>query len=97
MNDRIDHAAEARRAMRQTLDACETDENTGALISIAAAQVHATLALVEQQRIANLVALSRPQDFRPDGANIRIPSFDEEGMLRPDIAAALGFEVGADS
>ena len=44
-DEKIDHAAEA--AMRLTIGATD------------AAQVHATLALVEQQRIANLIALAQ--------------------------------------
>jgi len=53
MTERIDHAAEARRGL-SVLDAPDTILIADAL---SAAQVHATLALVEQQRIANLIAL----------------------------------------
>ncbi|MDT9702593.1 hypothetical protein, partial [Streptomyces sp. P17] len=35
---RIDHANEARRAVSQTLGYAETDENTGALVGIAAVE-----------------------------------------------------------
>lgn len=58
MTERIDHAAEARKTLDHTLSYCETDDNTEALVNVSAAQVHATLALVEQQRIANLLILS---------------------------------------
>ncbi|WP_336633576.1 MULTISPECIES: hypothetical protein [unclassified Microbacterium] len=50
MSDRIDHAAEASRLLaRRALDPA---------LDIARAQVHATLALVEQQRTANLIAVA---------------------------------------
>ena len=60
MTDRIDHAAEARKAIESAYpialpyDSAEAQYH-GALME---AQVHATLALVEQQRIANLIALT---------------------------------------
>lgn len=53
MTDRIDHAAEARKILeRYKTVGLHTAEAT-------AAQAHATLALVEQQRIANLIALGQ--------------------------------------
>lgn len=56
-----DHAAEAREALDAwgivPLPAPGTDEQEVARQSIAVAQVHATLALVEEQRTANLLAL----------------------------------------
>lgn len=58
------------------------------------AQVHATLALVEQQRIANLIALVAAD---PDGLGrsaysaLAVMSSDRQRtILDPDIAAALG-------
>ena len=55
MSERIDHAAEARFQLEGAQD-LEAPFCWGAF---AAAQVHATLALVEQQRIANLVSLAK--------------------------------------
>ena len=55
---RIDHAKEARRALRAAAET-PSDVETVADPWILSAQVHATLALVEQQRIANLIALGR--------------------------------------
>jgi outer membrane protein TolC len=105
---RIDHANEARRAVSQTLGYAETDENTGALVGIAAAQVHATLALVEQQRIANLITLatlSGEYDENTDLLRIEAVASlvkwvphgldDEHPEIRPEIAAALG--IGGES
>ncbi|MFF2493215.1 hypothetical protein [Agromyces sp. NPDC058064] len=56
---RIDHAAEADRLL-----ASFQTENRPA----EAAQAHATLALAEQQRIANLIALSAVADLGGDPA-----------------------------
>lgn len=54
MTDRIDHAVEALRVVSLPVT---TEESTTANAT-AYAQVHATLALAEQQRIANLIALA---------------------------------------
>lgn len=91
MKHRTDHAEQALQNIRAAARA------DAALVHATIAQAHATLALVEQQRIANLIALGRQQKFGRDGARISIPSYGEDGMLRPDIAAALGIETGADS
>ena len=102
MTDRIDHAAEARLLMDITGDSYVTHEGwteTTALMATLDAQTHATLALVEQQRIANLIALSR-ETFAAHEACEALGTFatakhgDQIG-LRPDIAAALGIETGA--
>lgn len=53
MADRIDHAATAYR----TLDEVDWRDRY-ASVQVAEAQVHATLALVEQQRIANLIIVA---------------------------------------
>ena len=50
---RIDHAARSNRRMEQTLSSYETGEDAGAIVVALAALNDATLALVEQQRIAN--------------------------------------------
>lgn len=110
MTTRTDHATEAERAMRQVLNACETDENTGALVGIIAAQTHATLALVEQQRIANLIALASmaEDDSKHEvvagtlgneavwtlATTMMNEPDDEFEIVYPNIAAALG--IGAD-
>jgi hypothetical protein len=58
MSDRIDHAAEARRNIEGLHDyQSEAGTTEASLLTVAIeAQAHATLALVEQQRIANLIA-----------------------------------------
>lgn len=54
MSERIDHAAKARYWLPQKGDGITPNH-------VAVAQVHATLALVEQQRIANLIALGNAE------------------------------------
>ena len=101
MTDRIDHAAEARKHIdwaheQQSVEGCwEGSARDYALI----AQAQATLALVEQQRLANVIALSR-ESFAAHEACEALGTFatakhGEQIGLRPDIAAALGIEAGA--
>ena len=54
MTERVDHAKEA---VALQLYASRQPEGADCSDVLAAAQVHATLALVEQQRIQNLIAL----------------------------------------
>lgn len=56
MTNRIDHAAEAEKH-REYAESPGPGDPTLATNWLLSAQVHATLALVEQQRIANLIAL----------------------------------------
>jgi len=103
MNERIDHAAEALDAL---IAVSNIEEPLTVANLLAEAQTHATLALVEQQRIANLIALA---------TNIHTPLADQPatdamGALvdyhphendefggwfeaNPDVAAALGIET----
>ena len=81
MTDRIDHAAAARKLLARY-------ENASLhIIEATAAQAHATLALVEQQRIANLIALG----YKYYGSRE-----DTEGayanLLKLEIRTALGLE-----
>ena len=66
----------AARAIRRS-DLTEVEVITATL---ALAQVHATLALTEQQRLANLVAL-------------RALTGETNDSMHPDITAALGIEA----
>lgn len=54
MSTRTDHAKEAQEWIMRALNPTDAFERSSAA---KVAQVHATLALVEQQRIANLIAL----------------------------------------
>ena len=92
MKDRIDHAAEAHRVI-STMPSSDLIAD-----AYAYAQVHATLALVEQQRIANLIALAQGTDgsfstTTRDLAYLSIVGGGPDAMPHPEIAAALGIEV----
>ena len=96
MSNRIDHAAVAREYIASAIAAVTAaPAGTGALL----AQAHATLALVEQQRIANLIALGYGHTS-PSGdvvgearrALVERRSADHH-QLRSEVAAALGIEV----
>lgn len=101
---RIDHAARSRRRMEETLSSHETGEDAGAIVVALAALNDAVLALVEQQRISNLVALASTEGkihlsnmstvnqlFDAGSEGLIAPN----GLINPDIAAALGIEVAS--
>ena len=102
VSEHIDHVAEAVRLHDLTHDyelknaTSPTTERAQIVIGAvsngyAAAQVHATLALVEQQRIANLIPLgkvSERQWVEPD-METREPGYYTE-LLRADIREGLG-------
>lgn len=87
-----DATAEYRKGNAKSADLC-----------VGRAQVEATLALAEQQRVANLIALARYAveqygNYAPTGANLRAlftPPETEHGnlSLNPEIAQALGVEL----
>ena len=95
MSERIDHAAEAREALKEA-----GDVRNFATDASASAIAHAMLALTEQQRIANIIALGQLQILSGmdgngvivgDGAQFRRLYPDgERTPLAQDIAAALG-------
>lgn len=95
MTEYIDHAAKARKLLARY-------ENASLhIIEATAAQAHATLALVEQQRIANLVALSTsglgPLMQAGDRAlleSVPHPEWPNTTIevLHPEIRIALGLE-----
>jgi hypothetical protein len=94
MSERIDHASEARAeldiAQRWPSEtfAVQTGEHKADVL--AAAQVHATLALVEQQRIANLMTLIGDGD--PDMVNETLAGMGvDPASVKADIAAAMGW------
>lgn len=101
MTNRIDHFAEARRLVLATETRDWNQESPYVDRRLAAAQVHATLALAEQQRIANLIALAESGRTTTNGARSALSGLysgrAEDGSanmaIRPDIAAALGIEV----
>ncbi len=76
--ERVDHAARAEQML---------DYSHGRAEDIATAQVHATLALVEQQRTANLIAYMEAQarilETHPDHVSL-------DGLTRVSDAAWVG-------
>lgn len=95
----IDHAAEARVLEANAWARGGIDGDT--LIRrpeerrdiIASAQVHATLALVEQQRIANLIALSQatnPDESRVSPGALTHPVNEYSVAINDDIKKGLG-------
>lgn len=101
MTERIDHAAEARMHIDWAHEHQEHEGITERTVTDTAllAQAEATLALVEQQRIQNLIALQTPYKL-PNSAEVSTSVYDIEmndGLLtrctlKPHIAAALGIE-----
>lgn len=99
MSQRIDHVAEAKAHLDEVAD-YPPDSAAWAGVRTQCAQAHATLALAEQQRIANLIALAESGRTTVNGARAALAGlYDgsaEEGSaymaLRPDIAAALGVD-----
>ena len=102
MPDRIDHAAEAQRFLAKSTSAWGSPSDV-----LAGAQVHATLAIVEQLRIGNLIALANAshmgesfddtEEARREAAYkliayCRVDPDDEFPVIAPDIAAALGID-----
>jgi HEAT repeat protein len=79
MTERIDHAGEANKILRH------------AVTSTSKAQVHAILAVAEQARIANLVAMLT-EDSSGAVERALVEKVDGKWQLRPDIAAALGLD-----
>ena len=85
MSERIDHAAEAR----EWIDAAAG--HPGAVSTAILAQAEATLALVEQQRIANLIALRKAWTPVEQACSDDLARFYNVGnVIDEDIAAALG-------
>ena len=103
MTNRIDHAVKAREALE--ILAGIWGEDLAVDEVLAGAQVNATLAVVEQLRIANLIALGYGGDeadcdqARADAraALVNWHAHEDPEMggwpeIRPDIAAALGID-----
>ena len=99
MSEHIDHEAEAERLLdlaEQTRRGMTVEEIQ---VSVQAAQAHAVLALVEQQRIASRleytrIAVEQYGNYAPTGANLPslfLPPETEQGNMRvpEDIARAL--------
>ena len=101
MPDRIDHAAEAQKVLAMLSVWGYPSE------MLARAQVNATLAIVEQLRISNLIALANASHMSESFddteeaqrqaaykliAYRKLDPDDELPVIAPDIAAALGID-----
>ena len=100
MTDRIDHAAEAQEVLAMPTSVWGSPSDV-----LAGAQVHATLAVVEQLRIGNIIALgygdsdAGTDQARSDARAALVDWLAHEDPemgcwpeIRPEIAAALGIE-----
>jgi hypothetical protein len=92
MTERIEHAGWAREYIRAAIGAFDDDVTIEArdeptvAENVALAQVHATLALVEQQRIANLITLDEAYTLVAEDAN----AWQSERVMRTDVREGLG-------
>lgn len=88
MTERINHAA---TAVAKDQEAMTRRRFWASWRWQRSAQVHATLALVEQQKIANLIALQRHEvewDVNLSGSRLYLNDGSED--LKPEVAEALG-------
>ena len=96
MTNRIDHAAEAVGLLALAVAAQHQGDPRHL---IAAAHIHATLAVAEQARIANLIALLKDtfasHEALEELSDVATAQSGQLISLRPEIAAALGIETGA--
>jgi len=70
MTERIEHTAEAVNFLRGVVFDTYDNEEDNNFLKVQIAQAHATLALVEQQRFANLIAywqLHTPRSTQEEG------------------------------
>lgn len=86
MADHIDHAAEA---LKTIASGKERGHPIDADSPIAEAQVHATLALVEQQRIANIIALGQ-FSLRVSDSEVLTTKFESAKKWHADAVKSLG-------
>lgn len=87
MTERIDHAAEAMNFLGATVIDTHGDDDR----KVAIAQVHATLALAEQQRFANIIAALELVATGVDAKRHNVADYDElHSELMPDVIAGLG-------
>ncbi|EYT61650.1 hypothetical protein [Microbacterium sp. UCD-TDU] len=94
MTERIDHAAEAMALFNSEFGTkpnylpYETADAQH-LLNILGAQVHATLALVEQQRIANLLTMAQFDHAIEDGVRL-YTDLEWSAKLRQEAGERLG-------
>lgn len=85
----MNHQKEAKRLLDDVYETRQSDAQE----ILAYAQNQALLAVVEQLRIGNLIALATRAPMSGDGDGIRAIYVDEdEYAIRPEVAEALGIE-----
>lgn len=85
----MNHQKEAKRLLDDVYETRQSDAQE----ILAYAQNQALLAVVEQLRIGNLIALATRAPMSGDGDGIRaIYVDDDEYAIRPEVAEALGIE-----
>lgn len=92
MTERIDHAAEARQCLGLIADiGYASDHGYRKQEYLAEAHVHATLALVEQQRAANIIAvMSSAARSVAEGTHSIADYLAMFQRLNPEVARILG-------
>lgn len=89
--ERIDHVTHANDLLDVGGEQLGVDEFAYADLSFQSAQVHATLALVEQQRIANLIAiLANAARSVAEGTATASGYADLYSKINPQIQEGLG-------
>lgn len=100
MTEHIDHNKAAKDALeiaRIVLDSEPLPHNEAATLYLAETQAHATLALVEQQRIANLIALTLGTNEHASVSNQMMDDAyhalaDSNDELHPHIKTMMGIQ-----
>ena len=91
MTERIDHATEAMNFLGATVIDTHGDDDR----KVAIAQVHATLALVEQQRIADLIGVMANALVGVGAGEHSTAEYVRlHQRINPQILAALGLTAG---
>lgn len=89
MTERIDHVAEARKVATRIENNSYADRQQ----YLTEAQLHATLALVEQARVANLIAVSASAARQVAEGTATLEDYLRVyDVLNPQIRAGLGLD-----
>lgn len=100
MTERIDHAAESRKHIGWVHDwqTREGDTPETGTSNALIAQVHATLALVEQQRVGNMIALMASAARGVANQTHSVQDYMEMfNRINPQVIKALGLNEGSET
>ena len=91
MSDRIDYLYNAAERIKMAIQAPRSEQEVPALVLAQIATAEATLALAEQQRIANLIALgANAAQMLATGAGSVESYLDMHKKINPEIMEGLG-------